>query len=131
MGPNNENIKKFQKIMIVDDDRNIYEMYELKFKKEWYDVLVCINGLNALTKISEFQPDVILLDVMMPQMDGFETLKAIKELTTTLRSKIIMFSNINSKKEIEKWYQLGADQYIVKANSTPKEMVETINKILK
>lgn len=119
-----------KKIMIVDDDRNMYEMYELKFKKEWFDVLVCINWLDALTKVSEFRPDLILLDVMMPQMDWFETLRAIKELTTTIKSKIIMFSNINTKKEIEKWYALWADEYIVKANCTPREIVNIVNMIL-
>lgn len=119
-----------RKIMIVDDDKNMYEMYELKFKKEWFDVMVCVNGLDALSKVSEFKPDVILLDVMMPQMDGFETLRAIKELTTTIKSKIIMFSNINTKKDIEKWYELGADEYIVKANCTPKEIVSIVNLVL-
>jgi len=64
--------------------------------------MVCVNGLEALSKITSFKPDIILLDVMMPQMDGFETLKVIKELTTTLQPKIVMFSNINNKKNIEK-----------------------------
>ena len=119
-----------KKIMIVDDDKNMYEMYELKFQKEWFIVMVCVNWLDALTKVTDFKPDVILLDVMMPQMDGFETLRAIKELTTTIKSKIIMFSNINTKKDIEKWYELWADEYIVKANCTPKEIVNIVNLVL-
>ena len=117
------NEKNLQKIMIVDDDKNIYEMYELKFQKEWFDVMVCINWLEALSKVSDFKPDLILLDVMMPQMDWFETLRAIKELTTTIHSKIIMFSNINTQKDIDKWYESWADEYIVKSNCTPKEIV--------
>lgn len=123
-----ENYQK--KIMIVDDDKDMYDMYSLKFQKEWYEVLVAKNGLDALTKVVEFKPDIILLDVMMPQMDGFETLKAIKELTTTINSKIIMFSNINTKRDIEKWYELWADEYIVKANCTPREIVEVVNNML-
>lgn len=119
-----------KKIMIVDDDKNIYEMYELKFKKEWFDVVVCINWLDAVVKLLEFKPDIILLDIMMPQMDWFETLRAIKELTTTINSKIIIFSNINTKKDIEKWYELWADKYIVKANCTPKEIVDIVNQML-
>lgn len=124
-------VSDLPKIMIVDDDKNMYEMYELKFKKEWYQVMVCVNGLDALTKVSEFKPDVILLDVMMPQMDGFETLRAIKELTTTIQSKIIMFSNINTKQEIERGYELGADEYVVKANCTPKEIVDIVSMLVK
>lgn len=123
-----QDIKK--KILIVDDDKNIYEMYELKFKKEWFDVIISNNWLDALCKVVEYRPDVILLDVMMPQMDWFETLRAIKELTTTIDSKIIMFSNINSKAEIEKWYEYWADEYIVKANCTPKEIVDIVKLLL-
>lgn len=126
----NDQKKYSKKIMIVDDDRSMYEMYELKFKKEWFDVMVCINWLDALSKVSEFKPDLILLDVMMPQMDWFETLKAIKQLTTTIKSKIIMFSNINTKKDIEKGYELWADEYIVKANCTPREIVNIVNIML-
>ncbi len=121
---------QMKKIMIVDDDRSMYEMYELKFKKEWFEVLVCVNGLDALSQVTQFRPDCILLDVMMPQMDGFEVLKTIKNLTTTLHPKIIMFSNISSKSDIDKWYMLWADDYIVKANCTPKEIIDIVNSIL-
>ncbi len=120
---------KTKKIMIVEDDASIYEMYKLKFEMEWFEVLVCDNWLKALSKITDFKPDVLLIDIMMPQMDGFETLKAIKELTSTLRkTKIIILSNLNSLKDVEKWYELWADEYILKAAVTPKELIERIEK---
>lgn len=122
------NIKK---IMIVEDDPSIYEMYKMKFEKEWFEVLVCVNWLEALTKIVDFRPHLVLLDVMMPQMDWFEVLKAIKELTTTFtRVRIIMFSNLNSQKDIDKWIELWADEYVVKADFTPKELLEKIQKYI-
>ena len=119
-----------KKIMIVDDDENIYEMYRLKFEKEWFTVLVCKNGLIALSKLTDFKPDLILLDIMMPEMNGFETLSAIKELTTTIDSKIIIFSNINNKNDIIKWMHIWADDYIVKADVTPKEIVKKVKTML-
>ncbi len=120
-----------KKIMIVEDDINTYEMYSLKFKKEWFEVLVSTNWLDALTKLVDFKPDVILLDIMMPSMDGFETLTAIKELTTTINAKIIICSNLNDKKNIVRWFEIWADDYLVKANVTPNEIYERVKKLLK
>lgn len=120
-----------KKIMIVEDDINTYEMYSLKFKKEWFEVLVSNNWLDALTKLVDFKPDVILLDIMMPSMDGFETLTAIKQLTTTINAKIIICSNLNDKKNIVRWFEIWADDYLVKANVTPNEIYERVKKLLK
>lgn len=118
---------KTKKIMLVEDDTTIYEMYKIKLEKEWFEVCVCDNWLKALAIITQFRPDIILLDIMMPQMDGFETLSAIKELTTTFsETKIIMFSNLNSRSDIEKWFSFWADDYIVKADVTPKELIEKL-----
>ena len=63
---------------------------------------ICDNGLTAVTEITEFAPDIILLDIMMPSMDGLETLSAIRRLAPSLKTKIVMFSNLNSQAEIEK-----------------------------
>lgn len=120
-----------KKIMIVEDDINTYEMYSLKFKKEWFEVLVSTDWLDALTKLVDFKPDVILLDIMMPSMDGFETLTAIKQLTTTINAKIIICSNLNDKKNIVRWFEIWADDYLVKANVTPNEIYERVKKLLK
>ncbi len=120
-----------KKIMIVEDDSSISEMYKLKFEKEWFEVLVCDNWLLALSKINDFRPFIILLDIMMPQMDWFETLKAMKELTTTFNNtKIIIFSNLNSSKDIEKWFLFWADDYILKSDITPRELVDKIQKYI-
>lgn len=89
------------------------------------------NWLLALSKINDFRPFIILLDIMMPQMDWFETLKAMKELTTTFNNtKIIIFSNLNSSKDIEKWFLFWADDYILKSDITPRELVDKIQKYI-
>ena len=117
------------KILIVEDDESLYQMYKLKFEKEWYDVLVATNGLQASSKVSEFKPDMILLDIMMPDMDGFETLTVMKQ-QSSLKTKIIMLSNLDKKEDIDKAMLLGADDYIIKANTTPRQVVEKVSSML-
>lgn len=121
---------KTYKILIVEDDLNTQEMYKIKFEKEWFDVMTSNNWLDSLTKLTDFKPDVILLDIMMPSMDWFETLSAIKELTTTINSKVIICSNLNDKKNILKWFEIWADDYVVKANVTPWDLYLRAMKLL-
>ncbi|EKE30337.1 MAG: DNA-binding response regulator [uncultured bacterium (gcode 4)] len=118
------------KILIVEDDKELATMYKIKFDKEWYIVKVADNWLTAITEVTEFEPNIILLDIMMPSMDWFETLRVIRELAPSLDCKIIMFSNLNSKDDIEKCMLLWADAYLLKANTTPKDAVEKIEELL-
>ena len=120
-----------KRIMIVEDDLNTAEMYKIKFENNDFKVLVSNNWLDALTKLVDFNPDIILLDIMMPSMNWFETLSAIKELTTTINAKIIICSNLSDKKDILKWFEIWADDYLVKANVTPTEIFERVKKLLK
>ncbi len=118
---------KIPHILIVDDDRDLAEMYKLKFEKQWYKVEVAYDGFSALAIIWEFIPDIIFLDIMMPSMDGFETLSTIRNLAPSLvHSKIIMFTNLNSKEDIEKAMNFWADDFLLKASTTPKQAVEKI-----
>ena len=117
-----------KKLLIVEDDQILNEMYALKFEKEWFDVNSAFNGLEWLTKISSFNPDVILLDIMMPWMNWFETLETIKEQSSST-CKIIMFTNIIDKNKIEKAMKMWADDYLIKANTTPKDAVEKVNSL--
>lgn len=119
------------KIFIVEDETEIAEMYKIKLEKEWYEVKVATDWFKALTMIADFLPDLILLDIMMPEMNWFETLKTIRELAPSLkRTKIIMFSNLNSQTDIDKALESWADDYLLKASHTPKEIVEKIKEYL-
>lgn len=116
-----------KKLLIIEDDKVLNEMYSLKFQKEGYQVLSAYEGLDGLTKVTNFQPDVILLDLMMPSMNWFETLESIKNLTSS-KCKIIIFTNIVDKDKIEKAMEMWADDYLIKADTTPKvafDKVET------
>lgn len=117
------------RILIVEDDESLYKMYQTKFEKEWYEVVIARNWLEASSKIKDFQPHLILLDIMMPDMDWFETLSVIKT-QSNIDAKIVMLSNLDKKEDIEKAMELGADWYLIKANVTPKQVVEKVESIL-
>lgn len=123
------NIWKKYKVLIVEDEMALYTMYKMKFEKEWFETAISTNWVDASVKIQTFKPDVILLDIMMPDMDWFETLKVLKE-QTSLQSKIVMFSNLNRPIDIQEAKQMWADDYIVKADVTPREVVDRIKALL-
>ncbi len=118
-----------KKILIIEDDVILSEMYSMKLKKEWYEVKEVINGLDALTIISEYEPDLILLDIMMPTMNWFETLQAIKHQTSST-SKIIMFTNIVDQEKIDLAMEYGADDYLIKSNTNPSDISKKIETLL-
>ena len=88
--------------------------------------MVCANGIDAVTQVVDFAPDAILLDIMMPTMNGFETLGAIRHLAPSLRTKIFMFSNLNGQSDIDRAMELGADGYFLKAQTTPREVFQRV-----
>lgn len=119
-----------RKILIVEDDLELANMYSMKFEREGFTVKICPNGLNAVTDVTSYIPDVILLDIMMPGMDGFETLRVIRQLAPSLKTKIIMFTNLNSQSDIDRCMMLGADDFLLKANTTPKEAVDRVRQMI-
>lgn len=118
-----------KKVLIIEDDTVLSEMYALKLKKSWFIVKESENGLEWLSEMTDFDPDVILLDIMMPTMNGFETLDAIKKQTSS-KSKIIMFTNIVDKDKIEQAMEEWADDYLIKAETNPSDVIEKINTVL-
>jgi CheY-like chemotaxis protein len=93
-------------------------------------VLACTNGLEAVTRLDQFRPDAVLLDIMMPQMDGFETLRVIRRLAPTVHTKIIVFSNLSGDEHVQRCRGLGADGFIVKADMTPAEVYGEVEKLI-
>lgn len=120
-----------KKILIVDDDGFLLDMYSLKFNQNNFIVFTALNGNQALDKLHEgLEPDVLLLDVMMPEMNGFETLEKINQENLCKDSVKLILSNNNQKSEVDRGMSLGILGYIVKANSTPTEVVEKVNQFL-
>ena len=120
-----------KRVLIVDDDKFLLDMYTIKFTENNFDVTAALGSVEALGKIKEgIDPDVALLDVVMPAMDGFELLETIKRDKLAPRAKVIILSNLGQQSDIDKGNALGADGYIVKANATPSEVVEKVKEII-
>ncbi len=120
-----------QTIFIVDDDNFLLDMYALRFAQAGFHVETAMNADQALEKLrGGFVPEVMLLDIVMPVMDGFELLEVMgKESLIPGTAKIIL-SNLGQEQDFQKGKELGAASYIVKANSTPSEVVAHVNKVL-
>lgn len=117
--------------MLIDDDEFLLDMYSLKFREAGFTVELSRGGEEALTMLRQgFSPDVVLLDVVMPGLDGFELLKKIKKENLSKNAIIIILSNLGQKEDIEKGLLLGANDYIVKAHATPSEVLKKIQSLL-
>ncbi|MCG3210558.1 MAG: Transcriptional regulatory protein WalR [Anaerolineae bacterium] len=113
-----------KKILIVDDESNIVISIEFLMKQAGYQVEIANNGEDALEKVAAFRPDLVLLDVMMPKINGFEVSRRIRENSAWHDIKIIMLTAKGREVEVTKGLALGADAYIIKPFSTRELMAE-------
>lgn len=121
-----------KQILIVDDDTFLLDMYALKFSKSNFIVHTALGPEIALEKLRQnFSPDVILLDIMMPVMDGFELLEKIRQEKLAEKSIVIFLSNRGQPSDVSRAEELGASGYIIKASSTPGEVIEKVTNIIK
>ncbi|GHO53617.1 DNA-binding response regulator [Ktedonobacter sp. SOSP1-85] len=114
-------------ILIVDDEPRIRDFVRMNLEMEHYRVIEASNGLEALDQLREHLPDLVVLDVMMPEMDGFETLKAIREVSTV---PVVMLTVRQSEQDKIRGLDLGADDYIAKPFSPP-ELLSRIRALLR
>jgi CheY-like chemotaxis protein len=119
------------KILLVEDDPFMVDIYSTKLKEIGYSVFVALNGEEALEKVKENNPDLMLLDIVLPNMDGWEVLRRLKEDGKNQNLKVIVLSNLGQKPEIEKGLGLGAMKYIIKAHYTPSQVAAEVENILK
>ena len=118
-----------KKVLIVDDEPNIVISLEFLVKKEGFTVAVAADGEEALAKVAEFSPDLILLDVMMPKKSGFEVCEALRADPARSGLKIIMLTAKGRDTEMAKGLALGADDYMTKPFST-KDLIARIREVL-
>ena len=118
-----------KKILIVDDEPNIVMSLEYTFKKNNYEVFIARDGQEALDILKTNFPDVIILDIMMPMVDGFATLEQIRKDDNLKHTKVLFLSAKNKASDIEKGLALGADAYMTKP-FTIKKVVEQISDLL-
>jgi DNA-binding response OmpR family regulator len=119
-----------KKILIIEDDPFLSEMYAAKFTESGFETEVAIDGKEGLAKVKDIQPNLVLLDIVLPKMDGFEVLKKIKEDRKLKEIPVILLTNLGQKSEVEKGIALGAAEYIIKAHFTPTAIVAKVKRIL-
>ena len=119
------------RVLLVEDDDFLRDICEIKLRKEGFDVMTSADGLDAFKKIKDTKPQLVLLDVILPGMDGFDILKQTKENTETALIPIIMLTNLGQDNEVKKGLDMGAEDYIIKAHFTVDEIVEKVRSIIK
>lgn len=118
------------KVLIVDDDAFLSGIYATKLELEGFQVVSARDGEEGLKAAMREKPDLILLDVLMPKLDGFEVLKRLKAEPEFKATPVIMLTNLGQKEDIEKGLADGAVDYLIKAHFVPAEAVDKIKKVL-
>lgn len=116
-------------ILVVEDDQPLNEAYKIILQKAGYNVITALNGQEALDAAAETEPDIILLDLLMPVLDGVGFLTEYVP-TNHPNTAIVVFSNYDSHADIDKAYELGIDRYILKARAAPKDLLALVEGIL-
>ncbi len=118
------------RILLVEDDKFLRELMTRKLLDLNYDVIVAVDGEEGLQKIKEEKPDLVLLDLILPEMNGFEVLERAKNNPETVTIPVIILSNLGQGEDIERGLKLGAKDFLVKAHFTPQEIVSKLNSYL-
>jgi DNA-binding response OmpR family regulator len=118
-------------ILIIEDDKFLRELIVQKLLKEGYDISEAIDGEEGIKKIKTEKPDLILLDLILPGIDGFEVLSRMKADEKLAKIPVIILSNLGQREEIERGLKLGANDYMIKAHFTPREIIDKIKSVLK
>lgn len=117
-----------KKIIIADDEHKILMSLEYSFRKNGYDVFIARDGTEVLEFLKTMIPDVILLDIMMPNLDGYSTLDIIRQDNKLKDTKVIFLSAKNNPRDIEKGMEMGADAYVTKPYSI-KKLIQQIEEL--
>lgn len=121
---------KGPKILIVEDDKFLRDLIERKLVQTGYQIITATDGEEGLKTVGEQKPDLVLLDILLPSMSGWEVLEKIKADANMKKIPILILTNLGEKEDVEKGLKMGADDYIIKAHFTPNEIIEKVEKCL-
>lgn len=119
-----------KRILIIEDDEHVSKVYEMKFSKEGYDTIFVTNGEDGVEKIATEKPDLIILDLMVPQKDGFLVLEEIKKNPDIAKIPVLVLSNLGQQSDKDRAIALGANEYLVKVNHSMQEVVDKVKSYL-
>jgi DNA-binding response OmpR family regulator len=118
------------KIAIIEDDPTISQMYRMKFESEGFDVSLASNGRAGVELVADKRPDMILLDLQMPEMNGVDALKQIRKLPHGADTPVIVLTNLGGQEAPKEIHSLGISDYIIKADMTPRQVVDLVKQTL-
>jgi len=117
-------------VLLVEDDVFLSGIYQKKFEMEGFKVTTADNGEKALVEAKKKKPDIILLDILLPKLDGFAVLEKLKGDAETQNIPVILLTNLGQKDDVEKGLEAGAADYLIKAHFKPSEVVDKVRKVL-
>lgn len=120
-----------KKVLIAEDDPFLSKMYQKKFELGGFDVVVVSDGELAVAKMTEWKPNIVVMDVMMPKLSGFEAMKNAKSIASIKNIPVVILTNLGNPEDREKAMELGAIDYLVKSDLTPAEVVEKVTDLMK
>ncbi len=118
------------KLLLIEDDVTLVKMYQRKFESDGYEVVVAYDGLEGLEKATKEKPDLILLDIMLPKLDGLALFKKMRSQPATFGTPVILLTNFGQEDAVFECFKLGAVDYLVKADVTPQEVVKKVETFL-
>ncbi len=114
------------RVLLIEDEKEVAELYKLKLTLDGYEVITAEDGQEGLDKASSYRPELIFLDIKMPEMDGFEVLKKLRASARTKDIPVVILSNFDEQDLIEKGLTLGANEYLIKSQFTPEDISNKI-----
>lgn len=118
------------KILLIEDDVTLVKMYEKKFTSDGYEVSIAYDGLEGLKKATDEKPNLIVLDIMLPKMDGISLFKKLRSQAPTFRTPVLLLTNFEQEDAVFECFKLGAMDYLVKSDVTPQEVVAKVENLL-
>ncbi|OGD56066.1 hypothetical protein A2V71_03885 [Candidatus Berkelbacteria bacterium RBG_13_40_8] len=118
------------KLLLIEDDVTLVKMYERKFKSDGYDVAIAYDGIEGLKKASEEKPGLIVLDLMLPKLDGISVFKKLRSQPETFKTPVLLLTNFDQEDAVFECFKLGAVDYLIKSDVTPQQVVTKIENLL-
>lgn len=118
-------------VLLVEDDIFLSGIYQKKFEMEGFKISTADNGEKGLNDAKKKKPDIVLLDILLPKLDGFSVLEQLQADASTKSIPVILLTNLGQKDDVEKGLEAGAVDYLIKAHFKPSEIVDKVKKVLK
>ena len=120
-----------QTILLIEDDKFLSSMYQTKLEIEGYNILRASDGETGFKLAKQHKPDLILLDIVLPNLSGFEVMEQLSQNSDLSKIPVIFLTNLSQKEDTKKGLKLGAKSYLIKAHYMPSEIMSEIKKFLK